>query len=179
MVQMITKQVKEYSKRQRIDLNKNDGFTPGADVVIMTAKEYQGIKDNIINLTRQLRTTENKLYAKEDEIAIYKNQEQNLTEMMENLTAPIYENHAKELSKKDIEIKRLQLQLKALETKTNQYNLDMQGLNAIEILILRKHKKLIQNFNDEIAIIGDDPKIIDADAKAIPGKDDAAKDQEQ
>lgn len=171
---MIHKQVKEYgnkSKRQRIDLSKKDGFDADADVVIMTTKEYDDIKENILNLTRQLRTTEDKLTAKNDEIEIYKNQEQNLKEIVEDVTAPIYEKHQKELSKKDNEIKQLQVQLKALETKTNQYNLDMQGLNAIEILILRKHKKLIQKYNDEITLFGVDPKIVDADAKALPGKD--------
>lgn len=172
---MIQKQVKEFGKkspRLKIDINKGDELPPGTDVVIMPVDEYNGIKQNIINLTRQLRSTENKLYAKEDEIAIYKDQEQNLKQIVEDVTAPIYANHQKELSKKDKEIKQLQLQLKTLQAKTNKYNLDMTGLNAIEILIFRKHKKLIHNFNDEITLLGEDPKIVDADAKAIPGNDD-------
>ena len=171
---MIHKQVKEYgtkTKRQRIDLNKKDGFDADADVVIMTASEYDGIKQNILNLTRQLRTTEDKLAAKEDEIQIYKDQEQNLKKIVEDVTAPIDDHYQKELRIKDDKINQLQVQLKALEQKTNQYNLDMQGLNAIEILILRKHKKLIQKYNDEITLLAVDPKIIDADAKAIPGKE--------
>ena len=171
---MIHKKVKEYSNRQRIDLNKKDGFKADNEVVIMTADEYDGIKQNIINLTRQLRSTENKLYAKEDEIQIYKDQEQNLKQIVEDVTAPIYANHQKELSKKDKEIKQLQLQLKTLQAKTNKYNLDMTGLNAIEILIFRKHKKLIHNFNDEIAVLGVDPKIVDTEK--LPGNDS---DQEQ
>ena len=179
---MIHKQVKEYgtkNKRQRIDLNKKDGFDADADVVIMTASEYKGIKDNIINLTRQLRTTEDKLNAKKDEIKIYKNQEQNLKQIVEDVTAPIYENHKKELSIKEDEIKQLKMQLKALEQKTNQYNLDMQGLNLFDFAIFRKHKKLIKNFNDEITLLAAEPKIVDADARAIPGKDNAAKDQDK
>ena len=63
------------------------------------------------------------------------------------------------------------MQLKALQVKTNQYNLDMQGLNVFDIAIFRKHKKLIQNFNDDIALVEVDRKIVDADAKAIPGND--------
>lgn len=172
---MIHKKIKEYSNRQRIDLNKKDGFDAGADVVIMTAKEYDGIKQNILNLTSQLRTTENKLSAKDDEIAIYKNQEQNLKEIIADAITPIDKHYQKELSNKDNEIKQLQVQLKAMQDKTNQYNLDMQGLNAFDLLIFRKHKKLIKSYNEDIAIIGVDPKIIDADAKAIPGADDSQK----
>ena len=61
--------------------------------------------------------------------------------------------------------------LGSLETKTNQYNLDMNGLNTFEIVFLRKHKKLIQKYNDEITILGKKPETIDADTKAIPGSD--------
>lgn len=168
---MIHKKVKEYSNRQRIDLNKKDGLDADAEVVIMSASEYDGIKQNILNLTSQLRNTENKLNAKKDEIQIYKDQEQNLKEIIADAIAPIDEHYKKELSIKDKQIKQLQMQLKALQVKTNQYNLDMQGLNALDMFIFRKHKKLIQKFNDEIAVIEDEPKIVDADAKAIPGKD--------
>ena len=171
---MIQKQVKQFGKkspRLKIDINKSDNLTADTDVVILTADEYAGIKQNIINLTKQLRSAEDKLSAKVDELQIYKDQEQNLKQIIEDVTAPIYENHQKELSKKEDEINQLQRQLKTLQAKTNQYNLDMQGLNAIDILILRKHKKLIQKYNDEITVLGAGPEIVDADAKAIPGKD--------
>ena len=171
---MIQKQVKQFGKkspRLKIDINKSDNLTADTDVVILTADEYAGIKQNIINLTKQLRSAEDKLSAKVDELQIYKDQEQNLKQIIEDITAPIYENHKKELSDKGNELKQLQDKLDALERKTIQYNLDMQGLNAIDILILRKHKKLIQKYNDEITVLGVDPKIVDTDAKAIPGKD--------
>lgn len=183
MVQMITtKQVKEYgtkTKRQRIDLNKNDGFTPGAEVVIIPIQKYNEVKQDVLDLQNELMTARNEaemlaeINAKlENQIKDLKSQEINLKEIVENVTAPIDKQYQKELSKKDNEIKQLKLQLKAWEHKTNQYNLDMMGLNAIDIAIFRKHKKLIQSFNDEITLIGVDPKIIDADAKAIPGKDE-------
>ena len=171
---MIQKQVKQFGKkspRLKIDINKSDNLTADTDVVILTADEYAGIKQNIINLTKQLRSAEDKLSAKVDELQIYKDQEQNLKQIIEDVTAPIYENHQKELSDKGKELKRLQDKLSTLERKTMQYNLDMQGLNLIDIAILRKHKKLIQKYNDEITVLGVDPKIVDADAKALPGSD--------
>ena len=171
---MIQKQVKQFGKkspRLKIDINKSDNLTADTDVVILTADEYAGIKQNIINLTKQLRSAEDRLSAKVDELQIYKDQEQNLKQIIEDVTAPIYENHKKELSDKGKELKQLQDKLDALERKTMQYNLDMQGLNLIDIAILRKHKKLIQKYNDEITVLGVDPKIVDADAKALPGSD--------
>ena len=174
---MITKTIKEYGKsqRQRIDVNKSDGLSTGEDVVLIPVTEYDKIKQNIMNLTRQLRSCEDKLSAKEYEIKIYKDQEQNLEELIKNAITPIDEHYQREIKNKDNKINELETKLKTLETKINQYNLDMQGLNAIDLLIFRKHKKLIQKYNDEITVFADDPKIIDADTKAIPGEDGGQK----
>ena len=111
----------------------------------------------------------------ESQIQELKNQEVNLKGIIEDVTAPIYENHEKELSKKDDEINQLQMQLKTLQAKTSQYNLELMGLNAIDIAIFRKHKKLIKNFNENITLLEADPEIVDADAKALPGNDDQQK----
>lgn len=160
---MIFKQVKEYSKRQRIDLNKNDGLTPGEEVAILTASEYENIKSKML----QMQDT---ITANEKEIELLQSQEQNLKELIENVTTPIYDNHEKEMQKKDNEINQLKALLELMRNKTNQYNLELMGLNAIDIAIFRKHKKLIQNYNEEITLIGVDPKLIDAES-VIPGDD--------
>lgn len=163
---MIIKEVKQYAKRQRIDINKNDGLTPGNDVVILTTEEYADIKQNLMDLN-------NKVTAKDSELEVMKNQEQNLKELIADAIAPIDKHYQKELLKKDNQIKQLQMELKTIKAKTNQYNLDMQGLNIIDIGLLRKHKKLITDFNNEISKIVIDPKIVDADLSAIPGGSDA------
>lgn len=160
---MIFKQVKEYSKRQRIDLNKNDGLTPGEEVAILTAREYENIKSKML----QMQDT---ITANEKEIELLQSQEQNLKELIENVTTPIYDNHEKEMQKKDNEINQLKALLELMRNKTNQYNLELMGLNAIDIAIFRKHKKLIQNYNEEITLIGVDPKLIDAES-VTPGDD--------
>jgi len=163
---MIIKEVKQYAKRQRIDINKNDGLTPGNDVVILTTEEYADIKQNLMDLN-------NKVTAKDSELEVMKNQEQNLKELIADAIAPIDNHYQKELLKKDNQIKQLQMELKTIKAKTNQYNLEMQGLNIIDIGLLRKHKKLITDFNNEISKIVIDPKIVDADLSAIPGGSDA------
>ena len=161
---MIFKQVKEYSKRQRIDINKSDGLTPGDEVAIIPVKKYEELEAELLELQENIKQ-------KDNEIQLLQKQDQNLKEIIQDVTAPIYENHKKELQKKDSEIKQLQMQLELMKNKTSQYNLELMGLNAIDIAIFRKHKKLIKNYSEEIALVGVNPKIIDADAKAIPGNE--------
>ena len=161
---MLFKQVKEYSKRQRIDINKSDGLTPGDEVAIIPVKKYEELEAELLELQENIKQ-------KDNEIQLLQKQDQNLKEIIQDVTAPIYENHKKELQKKDSEIKQLQVQLELMKRKTNQYNLELMGLNAIDIAIFRKHKKIIKNYSEEIAVVGVDPKIIDADAKAIPGNE--------
>ena len=164
---MIFKEVKEYgekSKRKRIDINKADDLEAGAKIVIMTVPEHDGIKENIINLTNQLRTAETKLSAKKDEIKIYQNQEQNLKQIIEDVTSPIEEHYKKELNKKQDKIDELEAKLNELQTKTNDFKLDMMGLNAIEILLLRKHKKRIRTFDEDLKLASSDPPVINANA---------------
>lgn len=152
---MIIKQVKEYSKRKRIEINKTDNIDAGAKVIILSENEYNQLCDKI-----------NDYDAVKKENQILHNQENDLKQIVDDVTAPIYDQHQKELTSKDEQIKQLQIQLKALQTKTNQYNLDMQGLNIIDIGIFRKHKKLIKEFNTAIAG-ADDNAVIDADAKKL------------
>ena len=178
---MIIKQVKEYgskTKRQRIDINKNDGLAPGVEVVLIPVDKYNELKQDILDLQNELMTARNEAEMVteinsnyEQQIQDLKNQRINLKEIIEDMTTPIYENHQKELSKKDDEINQLQMQLKTLQAKTHQYNLELMGLNAIDIAIFRKHKRIIKKYNDEITLVGVDPKIIDADAQSLPGND--------
>ena len=161
---MLFKQVKEYSKRQRIDINKSDGLTPNADVVILTVQEYDEIKNRLLVL-------QDKLTASEKEVQLLQRQEQNLKEIIQDVTTPIYENHEKELEKKDDTINDLQVQLELLKNKINNYNLDLMGLNAIDMIIFRKHKKLIKDYTEEFTLVGLDQEVINADSKALPNKD--------
>ena len=162
---MIVKTIKEYSKRQRIDLKKSDGFTPGEDVVLIPVQQYDEIKGTILEL-------QNNLSAKDNEIQMLQSQEQNLKEIIEDVTNPIYEKHQKELEKKDKQIDELMLQIKALQKLSSTYSIRMSGLSAIDILFRKKHKDLIDDFNNSIWIINQDNQIEDVDLKKLPGNDD-------
>ena len=99
---MIKKEVKAYGKsqRQRIDFNKGDNLEVGQEVNILTNQEYE----ELLECQSELQKVKNELIAMQ-------NQEVNLKELIQDVTAPIYENHKKELENKDIELKGLRLQL--------------------------------------------------------------------
>lgn len=158
---MIFKEVKEYSNRQRIDLNKKDNLKPGANVVILTDDEYNNIKKEFLELQEQYKILENQIQMQQD-------QEHNLKEIIENVTAPIYENHKKDLANKDLEIKQLTDELNAIRKSCSQYNIELMDLNAIDIIFRSKHKKLIKDFNNTI-FVNMEVAPIDADAKTLPG----------
>ena len=171
---MIIKVVKEYgtmNKRQRIDFNKSDGLIPGMEVYIIPKDEYSKIENSIMVLENDYMQIENEVKIANEKIKFYEDQEQNLNQLIKDAIAPIDEHYQKELEIKDNEIKQLKMQLKTLQAKTNQYNLELMGLSAMDILFRSKHKKLIKNYSDEIAVIVDDhQKVVDVDAPGLPGK---------
>ena len=87
------------------------------------------------------------------------NQEVNLKELIQDVTAPIYENHKKELENKDIELKRLRLQLELMKEKTNRFNLELMSLNTVDVLFRRKHKNIIYDFQEEFTQISKDKPV--------------------
>lgn len=156
---MIYKEVKEYSQRQRINLNKKDGFSKGDKIVVMSENEYN-------DLTRELTNLNNKITAKNKELEVYTNQEQNLKEIITDIINPIHENHQKELENKEDVINQLTDDLNTMKKICNQYNLELTGLNIIDILIFRKHKKIIHDFNSSIWVNVNDHVV--SDTELIP-----------
>lgn len=159
---MLFKVVKEYSKRQRINLNKDDGLTSGDKVVILTDDEYQKIKNDIIEL-------EQKAISYKEVNDLLGSQENDLKKIVEDVTAPIDERYNKELDKKDKEITDLKNELNTLKGVCNQYNIDMSGLSLIDVLFRSKHKKLVSEFNNKIWFKNKDGAI-DGDVKLIDDK---------
>lgn len=160
---MIKKKIKEYgtkSKRQRIDINLSDGFKPGDEVVLLPANEYEDIKTKLFEYN-----------ALDKELQILKNQEQNLKEIVEDVTTPIHENYKEELKDKDTQIKQLQGQLNTLKKIFNQFIIELTSLSAWDILFRGKHKDLISDFNSRIWITTNDNEVEDSNQPAIPGED--------
>ena len=187
---MIIKQVKEYgskTKRQRIDLNKSDNIPTGSDVVIIPKDKYDEIKQEILDLQQQITDKDSELkiaYAQidiagevadkyEEQIQDLKNKEINLKEIIKDAITPIDNPYQKEIENKVKELKQLQIKYDSLQAKAHKNNLELMGLNAYQILIQRKLKKLVLEFDQELTIIRSDPEnVVDADAKIkLPGND--------
>lgn len=157
---MLYKQVKEYKGRQRIDINKKDNMVADSEVVILTADEYDTLKNKLL-------TMQDTITGMKKELEIYQNQEQSLKEIIEDVNAPIHELYKKELKSKDDYISQLEDKYKTLYDKAGQYNLELMGLNGFEILFFRKHKKLIKTFDADMKLIGKDADIVTTDI--VPG----------
>ena len=157
---MIKKEVKAYGKtqRQRIDFNKGDHLEVGQEVNILTNQEYE----ELLECQSELQKVKNELIAMQ-------NQEVNLKELIQDVTAPIYENHKKELQNKDKQINQLQDKLDALKKIFNQFIISITSLSAWDIFFRGKHKDLISDFNSRIWITTKDNEVEGMYQPAIPG----------
>ena len=185
---MIIKQVKEYgskTKRQRIDLAKADGFTPGEDVVIIPKQKYDSIKQDILDLQQQITDKDSELKIAYEQINIAsevnnnlqnqledsRSQKINLQQVVKDAIAPIDEHYQKELEKKDKQIEQLEIKYNSLLGKAHQHSLELMGLRTRDILFRNKHKKLIFEFDQELTILVTDPEVVTTDAKKLPGNE--------
>ena len=185
---MIIKQVKEYgskTKRQRIDLAKADGFTPGEDVVIIPKEQYDSIKQDILDLQQQITDKDSELKIAYSQIDIAsevsnnlqnqledsRSQKINLQQVVKDAIAPIDEHYQKELENKDKQIEQLEIKYNSLLGKAHKNNLELMGLNIFEIGLFHKHKKLIMEFDQELTIVATDPEVVTTDAKKLPGNE--------
>lgn len=158
---MITKQIKEYSKRLRINIVNSDGLKAGDNVILLTEQEYQAIQEEKTNLTNALKDKENKLHNTNK-------QQENFKSMMDNLLEPIQENHQRELNNKDNQITELSNALNTLRNVCSQFNIDISQLSALDFLLRKKHLDLITDFNNNIWITNKKQDgIVDADVKQI------------
>ena len=91
------KQVKEYSKRQRINLNKSDGFSNGQEVVVLTKGQYEfrerthkkkidDLNTTIHNLKLQIESLQQDIDKLSVENELLNNQQNNLKEIIEDVS---------------------------------------------------------------------------------------------
>ena len=167
---MITKQIKEYSNRLRINIIKTDGFKAGDSVILLTEQEYQEIQDKINTLTDELNKTCNKLETMET-------QSDNFEDMMEKVTIPIQETHREQIKDKDNQIKQLTNELNTLKKVCSQFKDKINQLSVMDMVFRKKHHQIVNDFTDSLWIINKDDAIIDtADVPAITG--DAQQEQD-
>ena len=172
---MIIRQVKEYSKRQRINLNKSDGMKDGQEVVVLPTKEYDfqiRVKDNKISeLKETINERNNQIELLEKEIEkltieknLLQNQQNNLKDIIEDTINPIHKQYKEQISE-------LKVENKSLKYKSNQLCIDIMDLSALQFIFTNKKKVLIDDFNKSISIVvPNDATISETEAKQIEDK---------
>ena len=171
---MITKTVKEYSNRKRIDLNKKDGFNAGEDIILMSSAEYDDLQSQIKeyeNLYNETKTNLNNLINQQE------TQQKNIDLMIEKVSSNIDKSYEKILQDKDNQIKRLTIQVTALNEICSQFKDKINQLSLWDMVVRKKHYDIVNDFTKSIWIINkDDDNIINADE--VPAITDDSK-QEQ
>lgn len=153
----VQKDVKEYSKRQRINLNKGDGFNDGDIVIVMAISEFEEIKEQLI----QLNTYKAKVEA-------YETGNELLKGMSTDSSKDIVEAYEKRLDKKDNQLNEKDNEISRLKDIFSNYEKRVYGLNPFDVL-LRRNKKLSDEFHNSIWIIAPDESEI-TETKKISNK---------
>lgn len=153
----VQKDVKEYSKRQRINLNKGDGFNDGDIVIVMAVSEFEEIKEQLI----QLNTYKAKVEA-------YETGNELLKGMSTDSSKDIVEAYEKRLDKKDNQLNEKDNEISRLKDIFSNYEKRVYGLNPFDVL-LRRNKKLSDEFHNSIWIIAPDESEI-TETKKISNK---------
>ena len=152
---MRIKEVKEYSNRQRINLTMDDGFESGQKVVLLSEDEYSEIEKKIKLLEKDVEIVKS-------ENKILSSQQNNLTNVIEEVLTPVQEQHQKMIESKDNEIKRLNKELNSLKHKSSQFCIDVMALSILQLLFSNKKKVLVDDFNKSILISKDAEPVTDA-----------------
>ena len=153
----VQKDVKDYSKRQRINLNKGDGFNDGDIVIVMAISEFEEIKEQLI----QLNTYKAKVEA-------YETGNELLKGMSTDSSKDIVEAYEKRLDKKDNQLNEKDNEISRLKDIFSNYEKRVYGLNPFDVL-LRRNKKLSDEFHNSIWIIAPDESEI-TETKKISNK---------
>ncbi|MBR3139537.1 MAG: hypothetical protein IKF11_01535 [Methanobrevibacter sp.] len=153
----VQKDVKEYSSRQRINLNKGDGFNDGDIVIVMAINEFEEIKEQLMQL--------NECKAKVEAFEKIINQPpKDKDEIFEKIS----QGYEERLDKKDNELKEKDKEISRLKDIFSNYEKRVYGLNPFDVLF-RRNKKLSDEFHNSIWIINDN-ETIDTENKMISNK---------
>lgn len=131
----ISKEVKDYSGRLRININKNDGLNPGDNVVLILESDYQKLQAEKETLSSKVEMLEH--------------ERTNLEELVNITLNPIHEHYKSELEKKDNIIKAKDGELNNIKAILNKFTTSISGLSFID-LVRGKHKNVINDFHDRI-----------------------------
>ena len=152
---VVKKQLKEYSNRQRIEINKSDKLTTGAEVYILSSDEY------------------NKLIESDKQLQIMKASNDNINQIVKESVNAVSDKYEADIINKDIEIKNLHKELNNLRASFSKILIKLNGLNLFDVIFRKEHKKIIADIQTKIWINSNDD--VTAEISTNNGSDDSAK----
>lgn len=157
MVEYIEKEVKDYTGRLRVNIVKSDELVKGDKIVLVKANDFKNLLSDYEKL--------------EDKVKMLESERTNLEQLVEITLNPIHQKYQKELEDKDNQISEKDNELNDIKALCSNYNTEMNGLSLIDMVVRKKHKKLIDDFHQKIWI---KPKNIDrvTDVEVLPGSED-------
>lgn len=160
----VLKEVKEYSGRQRINLNKSDGFNENEEVYIMKVSEYEKLKQIVIDFEVYKEKA-----ISEKETAITTANETS-KEVLQNIHAEFkkeYESkeniYKEQLEEKETKIKELETNLNNLKSIVSNFLIQLNGLKLFDFIFRNKHKDLIDDMGQSVWIVKSDVEVISND----------------
>lgn len=156
MVEYIEKEVKQYSNRLRVNIVKSDGMVKGEKIVLLKVDDFKNLLSDYENLQGKVKMLEN--------------QQTNIKDLLEINADAIHQNYKNELENKDKQIKEKDDEIKDINALCSKYNVQMNGLSLIDMVIRKKHKKLIDDFQEKIWIDNNMDRVTDVDV--LPGSED-------
>lgn len=156
MVEYIEKEVKQYSNRLRVNIVKSDGMVKGEKIVLLKADDFKNLLSDYENL--------------ENKVKMLESERTNLEQMVEITLNPIHQKYQKELEDKDNQISEKDNELNDIKALVSTYNTSMNGLSLIDMVVRKKHKKMINDFQEKIWINKNIDRVTDVDV--LPGSED-------
>lgn len=161
------KEVKEYTGRQRINLNKSDGFNENEEVYIMNTKEYEDLKSRIIAFEVY---KEKAISEKETAVKTANETSKEVLQNIHNEFKKEYESKERiyldQLEEKETKINNLENELKNLKAIVSNFLIQLNGLNLLDFVFRNKHKDMIEDLKESVWIVKPDVEIISNDDQA-------------
>ena len=154
-IKALTKNVREYSGRKRINITQSDGLKKDDTVVILKKSDY----DNLMTEHHRLQELEKDI----------NNQKITADTISEKFLKPVKDSYTDIIDGLNDKITNKDNEINRLKAITQDYDKQVYSLGVIDIL-RRKNKKMSQDFNSKIWITTPDTMVTDAEVKKVSEK---------
>ena len=154
-IKALTKNVREYSGRKRINITQSDGLKKDDTVVILKKSDY----DNLMTEHHRLQELEKDI----------NNQKITADAISEKFLKPVKDSYTDIIDGLNDKITNKDNEINRLKAITQDYDKQVYSLGLRDIL-RHKNKEMSQDFNSKIWITTPDTMVTDAEVKKVSEK---------